>query len=527
MRVSPRTTPVDDATSRSRARERIEWIRDYAERRIDARLMDERRSIPPHVVLDLGRAGLFGVQVDEKYGGLALRHRDLAHVLEQLAAVDLGLGTWLLTSLFPGVRPIAAFGSPVVKDRLLPDLAAGRQLAGYAQTERGAGTHFSAMEARAQEQGDGSWLLSGDKQWIGNSSWAGVLTVMAHDVSAEGRKRGLTAFAVDLDRPGVRVGREILSLGMRGMVQGEISFRDVRVELDEVVGRPRGGLEVGVDSMSYSRFAIAATCLGTMRRCAQLMLRFAGRRRIATGRLLDHPVVRVRLAEVSARIDALDALLQTVAAELDAGESVAAELLATAKIAGSEFAWQTADELVQLLGSRGYDEATGVPQLLRDVRVTRIFEGASEPLLAFLGASAPNERSDLHEDLVGRLEAADVGSRLATAAAALRERPSPEPEDAGSARAWHAAVAGEAALWACLLACNRHRDEAGSPRTAAWLERRFDAACSAARDGDAREAMWASAGDLEEELERAAGPIGDVELQAPGERREREPLLAR
>jgi alkylation response protein AidB-like acyl-CoA dehydrogenase len=531
VKVSGRVTAVSDAASRTRGDALIAWIRDYAERRIDAALIDERRQVSPHVVLDMGRAGVFGVQVEEKYGGLALRHREIARVLEQLAGIDLAIGTWVLVCLFPGVRPISAFGSSVLKDEVLPDLAAGRQFAGYAQTETGAGTHFSAMEARALDQGDGTWRVSGDKVWIGNSSWAGVLTVMAQDVAPDGRKRGLSAFAVKVDQPGVVVGPEILSLGMRGVVQGEIGFRDVPVDLDHVVGRPRGGLEVGVDSMSYSRFAIAATCLGSLRRCAQLMARFAGRRHIATGRLLDHPVTRVRLAETAARIEALDALLYGIADALDSGEGVAAELFAAVKVAGSELVWQSVDELVQLLGSRGYDEANGVTQMLRDARVTRIFEGASEPLLAFLGAAAPNPRSDLHEALRQGFGAGDVADRLETAARELREREPAAGDDVASGRAWQAAVAGEAALWACLLAAHRKRSgaggSAGTARTAAWLAARFDAACRHAAQGDPREPLLVSAADLEPELARLVAPIGDVELLSPGERRERDPLLRR
>ena len=526
MKVSARVASSAAAVSRARGENLVRWIRDYAERRINARLIDERRSIPPHVALDFGRVGLFGVQVEEKYGGLALRHREIALVLEQLAAVDLGLATWMLTSLFPGVRPIAAFGGAVLKDEVLPDLAAGRRLAGYAQTEPGAGTHFAAMEARAVET-QGGWSLSGDKVWIGNSSWASVLTVVAHDVAADGRRRGLTAYAVNLDQPGVVIGHELLSMGMRGMVQGEVGFRDVLVDPDHVVGRPSGGLEVGVDSMSYSRFAIAATCLGSMRRCAQLMLRFAGRRQIATGRLLDHPLTRATLAELTARIAALESLLYGIADALDAGEDVALELFAACKVAGSEFVWQSADELVQLLGSRGYDEANGVPQLLRDARVTRIFEGASEPLLAFLGAAAPNPRSDLQAALREGFGAAAIAERLEAAALAMRERADAGP-DASAARSWQAAVAGEAALWATLLAAHTARGgDAGPAWARDWIEARFESACRRARAGDPREAWGVAPADLEAQLARASEPIGDVELSMPGERHQLDPLLRR
>ena len=110
---------------------------------------------------------------------------------------------------------------------MLPDLARGRTLAGYAQTEPGAGTHFNAMGAQAVAHPDGRWRVSGEKVWIGNAQWSNVLTVVAHDVDANGRRRGLTAFAVRTDQPGVVLGRELPSMGMRGVVQGEVAFRDV------------------------------------------------------------------------------------------------------------------------------------------------------------------------------------------------------------------------------------------------------------------------------------------------------------
>jgi alkylation response protein AidB-like acyl-CoA dehydrogenase len=526
MKVTPRYTAVSTEESRARADALIAWLRGWGARRLNSRLMDERRSIPPPVVLELGNRGLFGVQVEEKYGGLALRNRDIARVLEQAAAIDLGLGTWLLTSLFPGVRPIAAFGRPGLKDEVLPSLASGRMLAGYAQTEPGAGTHFSAMEGRAVAIGDGRWRLSGDKVWIGNSSWAGVLTVVAHDVGADGRRRGLTAFAVRTDRPGVALGREILSMGMRGMVQGEVSFRDVEVGLDDVVGAPQRGLEVGVDSMSWSRFAIAATCLGAMRRAVQLMRRFAGRRQIATGRLLDHPLAQARIGEASARIAALESLLYHVADALDADQEVDAESFAICKIAGSELLWQTVDELVQLLGSRGYDEANGVPQLLRDARVTRIFEGASEPLWAFVGAAALAPRSDLFARL-DALGGAAEAERLAEAVEAVRGR-----KLAGEAmpRSWQCALAGRAATWALLKAAFAARPERALERRAqiaAWLDARFAASCDEAARGALEEVVLGDPAGLEADAAALCAPIGDVEQALPGERLELDPLLRR
>jgi alkylation response protein AidB-like acyl-CoA dehydrogenase len=525
VKIASRYTSLGAAESRARADERIAWLRDWAERRYSMRLVDERRSVQPQVLLDLGNHGFLGVQVEEKYGGLALRNRDIARVLDQAAAIDLSLGTFLLVCLFPGIRPLAAFGSPLLKDEVLPDLARGRTLAGYAQTEPGAGTHFNAMTAQAVAQPDGRWRVSGDKVWIGNAQWSNVLTVVAHDVDAGGRRRGLTAFAVRTDQPGVLLGRELPSLGMRGVVQGEVAFRDVVVDPDHVVGEPKRGLEVGVDSMSWSRFAIAATCVGTLRRSLQLHERFAARREIVTGRLADHPLTRVALGLGTVRVAACEALLDVIADALDAGREVDAELFAIAKVAGSEFAWDGADRLMQGLGSRGYDEANGIPQILRDARVTRIFEGASEPLLAFIGAAALAPTSDLYRALQGELRAPAAAEALGEAVTRLRARKlGGEP----LSRAWQCALAGRAGLWAVLVAALGARPAAPlQQRALAWARAELAAACGEAAGGTREEAFLPATAELDAALASVLAPIGDVEPQLPAERWELDPLLRR
>jgi alkylation response protein AidB-like acyl-CoA dehydrogenase len=525
MKVASRYTPLAAAQSRARADEMLGWLRDWSERRLSSRLMDERRSVQPQALLDLGNHGFLGLQVEEKYGGLALRNRDIARLLDQAAAIDLGLATFLLVCLFPGIRPIAAFGSQLLKDELLPDLARGRTLAGYAQTEPGAGTHFNAMRAQAVAQPDGRWRVSGEKVWIGNAQWSNVLTVVAHDVDAGGRRRGLTAFAVRTDQPGVVLGRELPSMGMRGVVQGEVDFRDVLVDADHVVGEPKRGLEVGVDSMSWSRFAIASTCVGTLRRSVQLLERFAARREIATGRLLDHPLTRISLGLATVRVAACEALLEAIADALDAGREVAAELFAIAKVAGSEFAWDSSDRLMQGLGSRGYDEANGIPQLLRDARVTRIFEGASEPLFAFVGAAALAPSSDLYRALRDELGAKTEADALGEAVTRLRAR-----KLGGEllSRAWQCALAGRAAMWAVLLAALGARP-AGALRehAQAWARAEFAAACAEATVGVREEAFLPAAAELDAAVVAVLTPIGNVEQQLPAERWELDPLLRR
>ena len=181
MKVASRYKMVSDAESRERGDAIVGWLRRYCAKRLNSRLIDERRTVPPYIANDLGNQGVYGVQVETQYGGLALRTREVGRILEQCAAIDLALGTFLLVCLHPGVRPVATFAQDDLKKELLPLLAGGRIYAGFAQTEPGAGTNFAGMASRAVARPGGGWLLTGDKVWIGNSSWAGVLTVIAQE----------------------------------------------------------------------------------------------------------------------------------------------------------------------------------------------------------------------------------------------------------------------------------------------------------------------------------------------------------
>jgi len=526
MKVGCRYEMIADAASRARGDQIVAWLRSYGEKRVNSRMIDERRTIPPYVANDLGNQGIFGVQVSTQYGGLALRTREVGRILEQAAAIDLALGTWILVCLHPGVRPIATFAQAALKQDVLPQLATGRIYAGFGQTEPGAGTNFAGMAARAVAQPSGGWLLSGDKIWIGNSSWAAIVTVIAQEVDAAGKRRGLIALAVRPEQAGVTIGRELLSLGMRGMVQGELHFRDVAVAPEGLLGEREKGLEVGVDSMSWSRFSITSTSLGATKRAAQLMLRFATRRQIATGRLVDHPVARGHLGETVAQAAVVEGLLYRVAAILDRGESVSVDLYAVCKLASTEFAWLAADRLVQVLGSRGYDEANGAAQLLRDARVGRIFEGTSEALLSFIGSQAISARSDLHAFLRDDLGAAALANRLDAAVHALRGR-----DGIAQLRTFQVAVAGWAAVWA-LLAGVAAQDAAHTPsaqaeRTCAWAEQRFAEACARAGSVSPRERSMLDAAAAEAAVAHFAKSIGDVDLGLAAEKRDFDPLLLR
>ncbi len=201
-------------------------------------------------------------------------------------------------------------------------------------------------------------------------------------------------------------------MGMRAIVQNTVHLEGVEVGERDLLGEPGQGLAVAQDAMMYGRLAIAASCLGGMRRCAQLMHRFASRRTIGGELLAHNPVTLERLGELTAGIAALDTLVARIADVLDRGLRVPDEIFAALKIVAPELFWTAADRLVQMLGGRGYIETNVAPQMLRDARVLRIFEGPTEAMCAYLGARLVNDESGVITVLEAHLHAPDASQTL-------------------------------------------------------------------------------------------------------------------
>ncbi|ODA67374.1 Acyl-CoA dehydrogenase [Methyloligella halotolerans] len=397
----------------SRCTALLQWIRDYGSRRVNSLLIDTRRSIPPNIVLDFGNVGLLGLQVPRAEGGLGLSHRSTAKVLEQLAALDVNLAAFVIVHNFLGVRPVMLSAAEPLRSELLPQLAAGRVIGGFALTEPAAGSNPAGIEATAQKCGDGVLRLNGTKMWIGNVGWAGIVNVVARLTDEAGKPCGTCAAIVSADAPGFVMGPEILTMGMRGMVQNMIRFDDLEIPESHYLGELGAGMAVGHAAMMTTRLALGALFVGGMKRCLQLMTRYAGRRAgICSGRLIDNPISRQRISETLARTATLEALVAHICDLLDAGETPPEELLVVAKASGSEFLWQTADWAIQMLGGRGFVETNILTQIMRDARVGRIFEGPTETLMHHLGSRLMLDDAGLRSHLAGALDANDIADRL-------------------------------------------------------------------------------------------------------------------
>ncbi len=379
----------------ARALDLAAWLRTYAATRLDSRLMDERRCMPPHLVLDFGNAGLLGLLVPRRWGGEGLSMRDAVHVFEQIGAVDITLAAFIGVHNVLGVLPILHGASEALKAEFLPQLAAGRLLGAFAVTEPGAGSNPRGMAATARPAPDGGWLLDGHKTWIGNAAWSGSLATFVNEHDASGAFVGISGFLTTPATPGVVQGTEALTMGVRAMIQNEVILRGARVDASRRLGRPGEGLVIAAETFDVGRLGIGALTVGAMKRCLQLLQRFASRRRISTGLLADNGVYLETLGTAAVRIEMMQAWVRLLARLRDEGAAVPSEACAIAKVAGTEWLWETVDATMQFMGGRGYIETNLVPQMLRDARLLRIFEGPSEALLAHLGAAFAKGRPAL------------------------------------------------------------------------------------------------------------------------------------
>ncbi len=509
--------------SRERADAIVEWLRTYASERLNSRLIDERRCLPPYVVLDFGNRGILGMQVAEQYGGTALGNRDAMRVVEQLAAIDLTLATFVVNNDFLGIRPLQGYGTQSLRDELLPILARGRELAAFALTEPGAGSNPQAISATGVAEVSG-WRLRGTKVWSGSAAWAGVINVFVKLVDANNNLSGITGFAVRQGTAGLRPGPESLTMGMRGMVQNFVYLDDVPVGAVNLLGKPGSGMEAAKDAMLFTRLAIGAMSVGGLKRCAQLMLRYASRREISTARLLDNPITLAHLSELTAATTALETLVVRIAELLDRGDFVPVEAYVACKTAGPEFLWKAADRLVQLLGGRGYIETNIASQILRDARVFRIFEGPTEALNMFLGSCVFHQNGELHQFLCNGLGAPVVSDSLRDAAQRINARWSElnAPfSDRSSALRWASLLIGEVATSAILLAAvqGAHLSTPSSQlrRAVAWAQSQFDQALERALSGTSLESVLLNANAATDFISSYAETIGDLEQTLAGE----------
>ncbi len=352
---------------------------------VDSRRIDAEHKIPAEHLAELAGLGVFGVSIPEAHGGAELGLYGACRIIDALARRDRAIATTVGLHLGLGTRGLVAFGSDTQKARYLPALAAGENIAAFATTEPNAGSDLMRLETRATfpDGGDPTRYvrINGQKLYVTNGGLAGLFTITAATAGLSGaHDRAL--FLVDRDTPGVSVGPEEHKLGLRGSSTTPVFFDDVHLGPDQRLGAPgQGGAQLD-HILAWGRTAMAAGCCGTAQSALDEAVAHVQRRRQFGRSLASQPVIRLQLADMAATLHTMRAMVRMTAAAT--GPTLERFSLST-KVFASDGDCAICDLALQLHGGSGYLEDTGLPLLLRDARITRIFEGANDVLITRRG----------------------------------------------------------------------------------------------------------------------------------------------
>ncbi|ROI06729.1 hypothetical protein EGI16_02150 [Chryseobacterium sp. G0240] len=359
-------------------------LQHFLQTRVDSYTIDERRSIPPYIMTELARMGLMGLLISPEYGGLGCTLNQARTFIETISSADLTLGLFVSLHNLLGLHPIATFAKEEIREKVVRELATGRGTASFALSEPGAGSNPNAGKTLAKKH-NGHWILNGEKCWVGSSSWASYLTVIAHTQDENGKYLGQSAFLIPQGTPGLNHVEECMTMGMRGTVQGHFTLHDVQVSEAYVLGEIGKGSEILHEVVSMGRIGINSMCIGILKTVLSRSKRWADNRKINSGYLIDQPVVLKQLNELLWILEIIETYQSKLVQWKDEGLMLPDTLVSAGKIFSTEETWKGVDFLMQITAARGYSEHNGIAQLFRDTRVLRIFEGPSESLIADLG----------------------------------------------------------------------------------------------------------------------------------------------
>jgi alkylation response protein AidB-like acyl-CoA dehydrogenase/acyl carrier protein len=489
--------------------ERVGWNRN-----------DELSAFSTPLVLELAKQGLLGMQIEPRYGGLGLGHSEVVRVLEQLAALDLGLCLFIALNNALGMLPIAGHADEKVKQALLPQLVTGTAFAGFAFMEPGGGNTPHTFSAVARSEANGRWSLFGTKCLHGQSQRASVVNVFVrHEESP-----AVSAFVIDTNTSGLHVADDGLRRGvMAGLAQDTVVFDGVLVSSGNLLGNVGGGMEVARQAMLQTRLAVGAACLGMMKRCAQLARRYSPYSGRIHGKLTPNPVTLSRFGSLAARVTTLETLVQRIASAMDEGRTVPAEAFAICKIAGPDLLLRAADDLMQLGAQRGADEMKRLSLLYGQAGFLRTLDGPPEPVSELIGALLMEEEGRSLTTLISTiLRAPEALELLDRIVHSLRERLHRSPGAlTRRAQRWSHTRAGELVTWVVLVAAvDGARSEtptAELARAATWARAQFEFALSTMELSTPSELAALEAPDVSDAFAAYAHNIGDLTDDAPRE----------
>ena len=352
-------------------------VRSMAEAKIGPRAaeIDERAEFPWDVFEELKRNDLLALHIPEVYGGPGADAISSAILIEEVARVCAS------SSLIPAVNKLGTMGmllvgSDEIKQAYLPRVASGEGLISYALTEPGSGSDAAAMTTKARRDGD-DWVLDGSKLFITGAGVSAFYTVMAV-TDAQAGPRGISAFVVEATDPGFSVGKLEKKMGIKGSPTGSIHFDDCRIPADRMIGAEGTGFKTALRTLDHTRLTIGAQAVGIAQGALDFALGYVTERRQFGKPISDFQGVQFMLADMAMMTEAARQLIYVAAGKAERGEPDLTFISAAAKCFASDVAMQVTTDAVQLLGGYGYVSDYPVERMMRDAKITQIYEGTNQ-----------------------------------------------------------------------------------------------------------------------------------------------------
>jgi len=373
----------------------LDTIRQFAKDNIDPAEIDRNEEIPKEVLQGLAEIGLFGMSIPEEYGGYGFSTTAYNRVFEEISGIDGSLAVTLGGHQSIGLKALLLFGTEAQKKKYLPKLATGEWIAAFALTEPGAGSDAAGIQSLAvKDIKNGHYILNGNKIWITNGGIADFFTVFVKTPVGENGEKKISALAVTRDMEGFSSGKEERKLGMHGSSTTELTFDNIKVPVENIIGPEGKGFKVAMEVLNSGRLGLAAGCAGGIKTLIGMSVDHAKNRKQFNTPIAEFEMIQGKISKMIVDVFVLESMVYLTTGLIDRGDVDYSIESSICKVYASEAVWNAVNEAMQIAGGIGYSKEYPYERALRDARINLIFEGTNEVLRAFIALAGMQEHGE-------------------------------------------------------------------------------------------------------------------------------------